>query len=419
MTLNITKKKIEKVLELFNHPHTRKIRKNRGKKRRRNNKSFNRKNGRKNLATSTLKKRGGHPIFNGGFGPVLGGQVGGTGDDLNIVAQKSIEIQYILENIKKEINDDTKFDNIKQNILKHDISDNILEKLDDKNFKTMINDITFAEYKEYENNFKQNTITTVDNIFNTAKNRFQSGGNPDDNKYRIIAEILKEKIKEKEKREEEKIKEKEKETNIEAGEVKEKREEEKETNIEAGEGKGDENETNIEEETFNKIINESGYEDKKIFYIGDDLAHAKNNIINFFAEKYPKYNSDSVKKLLTNTFLTKLRKKNKNQANKTITIHKVESKNDKMMKLLTLREDYTIFNILNNLLPPKEEGQTADLKEIVKKLDFGKFVDEIGILKNDEEESTINEGEGKGKGEGKREGDGDGDGDGDNEEGEK
>ena len=32
MTLNITKKKIEKVLELFNHPQTRKIRKNRGKK---------------------------------------------------------------------------------------------------------------------------------------------------------------------------------------------------------------------------------------------------------------------------------------------------------------------------------------------------------------------------------------------------
>ena len=81
MTLNITKKKIEKVLELFNHPQTRKIRKNRGKKRRRNNKSFNRKNGRKNLATSTLKKKGGHaghPILNGGVvGPVLGGQVGG------------------------------------------------------------------------------------------------------------------------------------------------------------------------------------------------------------------------------------------------------------------------------------------------------------------------------------------------------
>lgn len=78
MTLNITKKKIEKVLELFNHPQTRKIRNNRGKKKRRNNKSFNRKNGRKNLATSTLKKRVGHPPINGGqVGVVLGGQVGG------------------------------------------------------------------------------------------------------------------------------------------------------------------------------------------------------------------------------------------------------------------------------------------------------------------------------------------------------
>ena len=77
MTLNITKKKIEKVLELFNHPQTRKIRKNRGKKRRRNNKSFNRKNGRKNLATSTLKKKGGHSmLLNGGtVGVVLGGQM--------------------------------------------------------------------------------------------------------------------------------------------------------------------------------------------------------------------------------------------------------------------------------------------------------------------------------------------------------
>ena len=94
MTLNITKKKIEKVLELFNHPQTRKIRKNRGKKRRRNNKSFNRKNGRKNLATSTLKKRGGqghgHPLPVGGtVGVVLGGQVGG--DDIE---KLSAEINF-------------------------------------------------------------------------------------------------------------------------------------------------------------------------------------------------------------------------------------------------------------------------------------------------------------------------------------
>ena len=69
MTLNVTKKKIEKVLELFNHPQTRKIRTNRGKKRRRINKSYNRRNGRKNLATSTLKKRGRqrhHPYVGGG-----------------------------------------------------------------------------------------------------------------------------------------------------------------------------------------------------------------------------------------------------------------------------------------------------------------------------------------------------------------
>ena len=301
MTLNITKKKIEKVLELFNHPQTRKIRKNRGKKRRRNIKSFNRKNGRKNLATSTLKKRGGQSNLNGGFGPVIGGQVGGTGVNIDKLASEAKEIQSILDDIKKDINDNTNFANIKENILKH-------EKLDDTNFKTMINDITVDEYKKYENN-KQ-----------------YEGDPPDDNKYRIIAEILKEKNNKKE----------------------------KETGQEEGEREGEEKEKE-------KGEGEKGQED------------------------------------ITENFLTNLVKKNKNknQANKTITITKVESKNDKMMKLLTLREDYTIFNILNNLLPPKEEGQTADLnlKEIVKKLDFGKFVDEIGILKNDEEE----DGDGKGE----------------------
>ena len=99
MTLNITKKKIEKVLELFNHPQTRKIRKRSGEKRKRKNKSFNRKNGRKNLATSTLKKRGGsgHPILlNGGtVGVVLGGQVGGD-DKINT-------FQSIPSNIKNKI----------------------------------------------------------------------------------------------------------------------------------------------------------------------------------------------------------------------------------------------------------------------------------------------------------------------------
>ena len=72
--------------------------------------------------------------------------------------------------------------------------------------------------------------------------------------------------------------------------------------------------------------------------------------------------------------------------------------NDKMMKLLTLREDYMIFNILNVLLDDKKNKENKDginLNEIIKTLDFGKFVDEIGILKNDEEESTNNEEEEK------------------------
>jgi hypothetical protein len=105
MTLNITKKKIEKVLELFNHPQTRKIRKNRGKKRRRNNKSFNRKNGRKNLATSTLKKRGGHghghpPSVGGTVGVVLGGQVGGDDEKIKKI-QNFITKLFSSKNKKK------------------------------------------------------------------------------------------------------------------------------------------------------------------------------------------------------------------------------------------------------------------------------------------------------------------------------
>ena len=56
MTLNITRKKIEKVLELFNHPQTRKNKKQPGKKKP-HNKSFNRKKRGKNLANSTLKKK--------------------------------------------------------------------------------------------------------------------------------------------------------------------------------------------------------------------------------------------------------------------------------------------------------------------------------------------------------------------------
>ena len=113
MTLNITKKKIEKVLELFNHPQTRKIRKNRGKKRRRNNKSFNRKNGRKNLATSTLKKRGGHghPLSVGGtVGVVLGGQVGGDIEKTkknfqNFITKYQLSLQNKYDNYKVVDND--------------------------------------------------------------------------------------------------------------------------------------------------------------------------------------------------------------------------------------------------------------------------------------------------------------------------
>ena len=54
--INITRKKIEKVLELFNDPQTRKNRKQPGKKKR-HNKSFNRKKRGKNLANSTLKNK--------------------------------------------------------------------------------------------------------------------------------------------------------------------------------------------------------------------------------------------------------------------------------------------------------------------------------------------------------------------------
>jgi len=177
MTLNITKKKIEKVLELFNHPQTRKIRKNRGKKRRRNNKSFNRKNGRKNLATSTLKKRGGHPLSNGGqVGVVLGGgpvakkMMKNTSDKLktfisnisklsteaktqlknaiskagnNIKEKKEALINYIKrkKDISKDINDD-EIRNIDDEIRNIDdeqiqkIIDEIMIRLDEKEIST-------------------------------------------------------------------------------------------------------------------------------------------------------------------------------------------------------------------------------------------------------------------------------------------
>ena len=173
MTLNITKKKIEKVLELFNHPQTRKIRKNRGKKRRRNNKSFNRKNGRKNLATSTVKKRGGHaghhPSVGGtvgvvlGGGPVLNNMMKNTSDKLktfianisklsteaktqlknaiskagnNIKEKKEALINYIKrkKDISKDINDD-EIRNIDDEQIQK-IIDEIMKRLDEKEIST-------------------------------------------------------------------------------------------------------------------------------------------------------------------------------------------------------------------------------------------------------------------------------------------
>jgi len=159
MTLNITKKKIEKVLELFNHPQTRKIRINRGKKRRRNNKSFNRKNGRKNLATSTLKKKGGHaghPIFlNGGqVGVVLGGQVGG--EDNEIKTLKSIS-----DDIKKKIKEtiDTFTPNVqKLNFVKYIVSlyKNKNYQLTDDEYQTKLNDYNNINNNNDNNNNKDN-----------------------------------------------------------------------------------------------------------------------------------------------------------------------------------------------------------------------------------------------------------------------
>jgi len=325
MTLNITKKKIEKVLELFNHPQTRKIRKNRGKKRRRNNKSFNRKNGRKNLATSTLKKKGGHPIFNGGqVGVVLGGQVGGKrGDVLKaIVSKLSDPLKQKLRSVLSEATEKKKalVAFVKQKI-KITQKPNLNEEID------------FTDLQNEDNEFEVTTKDIKD--INDINIGDISDKDIDDISDEVITEVL--------------------------------------------------------NDTSEKSINTepSGLQQEKVE--GDNQ------------------NSDIKQEKQEDN--PELETKPQQIQNKKVEKPKEESKNDKMMKLLTLREDYTIFNILNNLLPPKEEGQTADLKEIVKKLDFGKFVDEIGILKNDEEESTINE-------EGQVDGDGDGEEkDNDNEEG--
>jgi hypothetical protein len=304
MTLNITKKKIERVLELFNHPQTRKIRKNRGKKRRRNNKSLNRKNGRKNLATSTLKKKGGHPmLLNGGtIGVVLGGQVGGKrGDVLKTIVSKLTDplkkkLGLVLSNAENKKKALVAFVKQKLKLTKKTETDNEIE-------FTNLNDIQ-------DDNFDVTTKNIDDNI-----------------DIQGIKDVDIESIEE------------------------------------------------VDIEGINKIINDSN----------------SNQTIQ-------QSNDQNLEPSTLESPTTGQQEQN-SKSDKKVEQPKEDSKNDKMMKLLTLREDYTIFNILNNLLPPKEEGQTADLKEIVKKLDFGKFVDEIGILKNDEEESTNNEEEEEEEGE--------------------
>lgn len=155
MTLNITKKKIEKVLELFNHPQTRKIRKNRGKKRRRNNKSFNRKNGRKNLATSTLKKRGGHaghPILNGGqVGVVLGGQVGGVGEIITkLFSSKNKEKTERLKKYIREKKDENKKNQFVVNLI-NKLNDKKKEEFDGINDVNSIKDSDFSIDFDYVN----------------------------------------------------------------------------------------------------------------------------------------------------------------------------------------------------------------------------------------------------------------------------
>lgn len=409
MTLNITKKKIEKVLELFNHPQTRKIRKNRGKKRRRNNKSFNRKNGRKNLATSTLKKKGGHaghhpPLLNGGtVGVVLGGQVGGKGfmesfkqwfsknkKEIGKEHDKQEEKQNFFNNLyvryktwkekrqqdqrqkpyidskKNEViknSDDDKHDKVSvSDLLEIDLSEENNNQLSDDEIQ-FINEYPFLQEIE---NYKMVTKIVEPDEDKTMENFYPNGGKFKANLKKDFNELK----------------------------------------------------TSINPFTLDVSPYDTQYKlQRPITLTINDKPYELNVTENDFNEYFEildeikESNSDdqnSDKNQEDNPEPETDNNKKSNKSAEKVEKPKEESKNDKMMKLLTLREDYTIFNILNNLLPPKEEGQTADLKEIVKKLDFGKFVDEIGILKNDEEESTINEGEG--------EGEEDGDGDNDNEE---
>ena len=182
MTLNITKKKIEKVLELFNHPQTRKIRKRSGEKRKRKNKSFNRKNGRKNLATSTLKKRGGsgHPILhNGGtVGVVLGGQVGGGKVGTTIVSKLTDPLKNKLSKVLLNATDKKKalvdFANklIKIKIITFTGNNNEvltdLNKITDTNVKVNVNDNDeiFDDDKLFDDdeNFDDENLITIGDV---------------------------------------------------------------------------------------------------------------------------------------------------------------------------------------------------------------------------------------------------------------
>lgn len=183
MTLNITKKKIEKVLELFNHPQTRKIRKNRGKKRRRNNKSFNRKNGRKNLATSTLKKKGGHaghPILNGGqVGVVLGGQVGGD---------MKANLQAFVEKYKKRIGD--KYQELINNSEDNDTN---REKFWRIFFRNLIKNIKNEPQNNKNENYTVSPLHLNDKFLDLMKeneNENDSDSNSDSNSERSVEDLL-------------------------------------------------------------------------------------------------------------------------------------------------------------------------------------------------------------------------------------
>lgn len=396
MTLNITKKKIEKVLELFNHPQTRKIRKNRGKKRRRNNKSFNRKNGRKNLASSTVKKRGGQHSLNGGLGPILGGQVGGKG---------------LMESFKQW------FSNNKEEIgQEHD------KQKENQNFFNNLY-VRYKTWKEKKQQIRRETPYTVSDENEAIKN---SDENDDEVSVRYLLDLnidLSEDKNQLSSEEEKSIKEYPFIEDIEkykmVTKIDEPDEDKTTENFYPNGGKFKANlkkdfnefKTSINPFTLYVSPYDTQYTTKRLITLTiNDKPYELNVTENDFNEYFEildeikESNSETETVTPTDNPNPETETKPQQPQNKKVEKSKEESKNDKMMKLLTLREDYTIFNILNNLLPPKEEGQTADLKEIVKKLDFGKFVDEIGILKNDEEESTINEGEGKGKG--KREGDG-------------